>query len=421
MLGKRIVMKKRFEGNVGVLHPTSKLLGIFLISVMTACLVACGGGSNSSAIPAGNTPPPLVLSTFQPAANVIGQVDFSARTSNQGGVVGANTLSFPSGAPAEGSLYVADFNNHRILGFNNISTVNNASANFVLGQNDFTSNAAGLSGNQFFSPGSVVAANGKLFVRDGYRRILIWNTLPISNVSADLVVGAGGLTNQGFGPASATTIVRPVGMTVADGRLIVADQDANRVMIWNNIPAVVHQAAADVVIGQSNFTDDASGTAAVKLQGPSDVWSDGNRVVVADTGNNRVLIWNSLPTTSGTAADVVIGQPDFISNAAGNGALGLNQPRGVYSNGQQLFVADSANNRVLVYNALPTTNQASPDVVLGQSTFSNVTANDDDQDGIADSTPSARTLSNPSGIISIGKQLFVVGGVNSRVLIYQGQ
>jgi hypothetical protein len=32
---------------------------------------------------------------------------------------------------------------------------------------------------------------------------------------------------------------------------------------------------------------------------------------VADLGNNRVLIWNSIPTTNQKAADVVVGQKDM--------------------------------------------------------------------------------------------------------------
>ena len=52
---------------------------------------------------------------------------------------------------------------------------------------------------------------------------------------------------------------------------------------------------------------------ASQMYAPRGVWTDGERVVVADTGNHRVLIWHSMPSADGAPADVVIGQPDFSS------------------------------------------------------------------------------------------------------------
>ena len=41
-------------------------------------------------------------------------------------------------------------------------------------------------------------------------------------------------------------------------------------------------------------------------------WTDGQRIVVADSGNHRVMIWHVSRRRRGTA-DVVLGQPDFTS------------------------------------------------------------------------------------------------------------
>ena len=46
---------------------------------------------------------------------------------------------------------------------------------------------------------------------------------------------------------------------------------------------------------------------------PLAVASDGVHVAVADTANNRVLIWNKIPTTTNQNADIVLGQPDFVT------------------------------------------------------------------------------------------------------------
>ena len=89
--------------------------------------------------------------------------------------------------------------------------------------------------------------------------------------------------------------------------------------------------------------------------------------------------------------DVVVGQPDAQSNASGLDAAQLKNPRFVDSNGNQLAVADQNNNRVLLWNAFPDANTPA-DVVLGQADFTHGTANDDDQNRVADTAPSARTL-----------------------------
>jgi hypothetical protein len=84
-----------------------------------------------------------------------------------------------------------------------------------------------------------------------------------------------------------------------------------------------------------------------------------------------------------------------------------------------LFIADSQNHRILIFDSFPTTSQSSADRVLGQSDFLKGVHNDDDQDGFSDATPSARTLHAPRGIKLIANRLFVGDGENNRVLIFQ--
>ena len=46
---------------------------------------------------------------------------------------------------------------------------------------------------------------------------------------------------------------------------------------------------------------------------PTAVATDGRNLAVADTANNRVLLWKSIPTQIGQPADIVVGQPDFVT------------------------------------------------------------------------------------------------------------
>jgi hypothetical protein len=262
-------------------------------------------------------------------------------------------------------------------------------------------------------------------------RVLIWNTVPTSTQArADVVVGQAGF---GLSVAECTQsgLSSPESIETIDGKLIVTDSDNNRVMIWNTIPAS-DGALADIVLGQNSFTScvpndddqdtiaDANPTART-LSYPSGAWSDGTRLIVADSSNNRVLIWNTFPTSNFTPADVVLGQGDMTSNATGLSDKGMDFPYHMTANGNQLFVCDSGNSRVLIWDSIPTTSYAPADRVLGQSDFVHGTQNDDDQDGTNDGQPSARTLSLTSGVYAFDNKLIVADTNNNRYLIFEEQ
>ena len=98
--------------------------------------------------------------------------------------------------------------------------------------------------------------------------------------------------------------------------------------------------------------------------------------MLADAWNHRVLIWLSMPMEDGQPADVVIGQPNFHHNDPNVKGVGssptsqsLNWPYGVFSDGKQLWIADTGNRRVLYYKEIPTENFAAADKVFGKPTF----------------------------------------------------
>lgn len=174
-------------------------------------------------------------------------------------------------------------------------------------------------------------------------------------------------------------LLAPRGVHLVNGKLIVADTGQNRVFIWNEIPTQAYQEPA-VVLGQLEKKDtdrNAGGKiSASTLMYPSGLWSDGERLVVCDAWNHRVLIWNKWPTTNGQPADVVLGQPDFNSNepnvkgvGATPSARSLNWPYGVdFANGK-LFVADTGNRRILIYDQFPTEHFTPADQLIGKQSF----------------------------------------------------
>jgi hypothetical protein len=109
----------------------------------------------------------------------------------------------------------------------------------------------------------------------------------------------------------------PRGVHTTKGKLIVADTAQNRVFIWEKMPAQSFQ-EPDLVLGQLSATgtqrNSGGKTEASSLLYPSGVWSDGKKLILADAWNHRVLIWNQFPCSNGQPADIVVGQPDMRSN-----------------------------------------------------------------------------------------------------------
>lgn len=283
----------------------------------------------------------------------------------------------------------------------------------VLGQASFTAfdNTCTVNAATFCEPMDVEAGGGKLWIVDGANsRVLVYNTLePESSSSAGFVLGQPGFTSNGFG-ASATTMNYPNAVTIVGNKLLVADSSNNRVLIWNTLPTTT-QAPANVVVGQADMTSDTAATAANRLVYAGGVESDGTRMFISDYGNNRILIWNTIPIADNSSADIVVGQPDFTSGGNGTAA---NIFSGAYFtnliNGK-LFLADYLNHRILIWDSVPENNE-NADLVLGQANFVSGQVN---RGGGA----TAATLQNP-GYTKMDAQgrLFVSDCFNNRILVW---
>jgi len=175
------------------------------------------------------------------------------------------------------------------------------------------------------------------------------------------------------------TLLAPRAVCFHDEILVVSDTGKNRVFIWNQFSYKSHQ-KANVILGQkdSNDTERNAGdtVSASSLQYPSGVWTNGVKLIIADAWNHRILIWHNMPTINFQEADVVIGQKNFLSNLPNVEGIGkepsafsLNWPYGIFSNGKELWIADTGNRRVLYYNEIPTHNFTQASAVIGQENF----------------------------------------------------
>ena len=229
---------------------------------------------------------------------------------------------------------------------------------------------------------------------------------------------------------SARTMGDPSDVAVAGDVAAVADRANNRVLIFDALAATAGGAEAKVVLGQSDFHSfvpnvDQRSASATTLSGPSGVALDGQRLIVADTENHRVLIWNTVPTKSGKAADVVLGQADFAGHRPNRGrgdtdgdglsdatADGLFAPTGVASDGAHLYVADRLNHRVLVWSTFPTESGKPADAALGQPTLTANRANR----GLGGLAVTADGLNLPMGVSLIDGAVFVADTENNRLV-----
>jgi len=296
------------------------------------------------------------------------------------------------GSPTADIFFIADTRNHRVLAFDGLPAGSNGSATVVLGQPDLSTNLANGSasgsatptGATMHSPTDVHfhAPTNQLFVCDaGNHRVLVFDDVVDTTTGAiDLVDGqsasrvlgqsgfTGGSANQGSTPSS-RSLSSPGGIHVEGTQIAVADTGNHRVLIWNSIPTASN-AAASLVLGQSSFVtalaDGGLGTIdGSVLESPSDVVLDSTvtvnassgAVVVADTGNHRVLVWHGTNPASGSAADRVLGQAAFTTSAAGTGLDELDGPQGVeifpvgsFTSGESIFVCDTNNDRVTVFD-----------------------------------------------------------------------
>jgi uncharacterized protein (TIGR03437 family) len=331
---------------------------------------------------------------------VLGQPDFTTNNST----LSQTGLRGPTGVATDGNiLALADTDNNRVLIWLRLPTRNGQPADVVVGQPDFTHNATAVPPTQtsLRGPEGVWIWNGKLFIADTQdNRVLIYNKIPTSNnARADLVVGQPNFTSfvqpdltQTQPSTAANNMQDPIAVSTDGTRLFVTDFGQNRVLIFNSIPTS-NGASANVAIGQPDLVSsinnnsfsipanatldadsnpegatpvlcqstgtDSDGTVtfptrcAKTLEYPRFAISDGTRLFIADGGNDRVLVYNTIPTQSGAAADVILGQPDEFSDDDGENPDGTNAfqtPAALSWDGTNLYVSDTFNRRVVIYS-----------------------------------------------------------------------
>jgi uncharacterized protein YjiK len=367
----------------------------------------------------------------QPATNVLCQPNFTSSTvaTTQSGCNRPEQMAYDA---QNDRLWVADFLNKRVLIFDVASITDGENAVDLLGQLDendvpdytrsYSDNAPGLRGFSSSHGVTVDTIHHRLFATDGGNaRVLVFNLDSSNNLIdrlPDKVLGQTVFTTSTSGTTQSKLSGTLFGLTYdkTNDRLFVADTGNNRVMVYDT-SSLTNGMAAAYEIGQPNFTSSTATTTQSGLRTPIGVAYDepNGRLFVGDRDNNRVMVFNAGPSSisSGMPASYVLGQSTFTTLNTSSSQSGMNQPfeLGYDSTNQRLFVPELNNNRVLIFNAAPANmaNGMNAANVLGQANFGSSTA----------ATTQSR-MSLPSGAVydSSSDQLFISDFSNDRVLIF---
>jgi uncharacterized protein (TIGR03437 family) len=357
---------------------------VSVLALTSGPIVADTGNNRLMVFPA-EAQWPSQSTQFSPSANaVIGQPSFVLNQANQGNAdASARTFNAPADlAEGNSELYIADTGNNRVLVFPySISGVGGA-ANRVIGQLDFPYFGNNLVDGKGFSfpnsyPAGVVLDTGSspahLYVADTLNnRILGFKdfTHAQNGQPADLVIGQPDFNRVVMnypsgvaGTPTASGLNLPTSLAVdSAGNIYVTDTGNSRVLRFPAPYASGKTAleAADLVLGQQNFTSVITDATPVTLSSPVGIALTSGAanaagtgpgwLVVADSAQNRVLMFPT-PFVSGASATVVLGQANFTSKTASSAPTGLSSPRGVAVDPQdRVLVADTTNARVQIFD-----------------------------------------------------------------------
>jgi len=289
-------------------------------------------------------------------------------------------FNLPLGITTDGvSLFIADAGNNAIRRIDiSTGTVTTLAGNGSVGATD------GPGGSATFNwPHGITNDGTNLYVADQDNSII--RKVEISTGVVTTLAGSAGITGSSDGTGTAARFNRPSGIT-SDGINLYAADSENAVIR----KIVIATGEVSTLAGTSGLLGWADGTGtSASFWWPSGITTDGAHLYVTDDGNHlirKVTIATGVVTT-------LAGNRGTAGSADGTGtAATFSTPRGITTDGKDLYVADSGNTirKIVIATSEVTT-------IAGSAGNS----------GFTDGTSSVAKFSNPEGVTTDGLSLFV--------------
>jgi len=311
-------------------------------------------------------------------------------TGSTDGTGTAARFNDPYGITTDGTnLYVADTGNSTIrqivIATGAVTTLAGTAGS--TGSTDGTGTAA-----RFYYPEGITTDGTNLYVADTGNSTI--RQIVIATGAVTTLAGTAGSTGSTDGTGSAARFNTPEGITTDGTNLYVADTYNYTIR-----KIVIATGAVTTLAGTAGVYGSTDGTgSAARFYYPFGITTDGTNLYVADTYNDTirqiVIATGAVTTLAGTAGST--GSTDGTGTAAR-----FNTPKGITTDGTNLYVADTFNDtirQIVIATGVVTT-------LAGTAEIS----------GSTDGTGSAARFLNPWGITTDGTNLYVADTGNSTI------
>ena len=347
--------------------------------------VAAGSGFSVSNVGISTTSIGIPFGSALNLAATVTTLAGSGSSGSANGTGSAATFYYPMGITTDGTnLYVADTDNNEIrqvvIATGAVTTLAGSTA---IGSTNGTGSAA-----RFYYPMGITTDGTNLYVSDTDNNEIRRVAIATGVVTTLAGSGSYGSTN---GTGSAASFYYPMGITTDGTNLYVADE------VNNEIRQVVIATGVVTTLAGSGSYGSVNGTgSAATFDYPMGITTDGTNLYVADEVNNEI---RQVVIATGVVTTLAGSTASGSTNGTGTTAR-FYYPRGITTDGTNLYVADEVNNeirQVVIATGAVTT--------LAGSTAS----------GSTNGMGSAARFYYPMGITTDGTNLYVADEYNNEI------
>jgi len=340
---------------------------------------------------AGNVSSTLTLSSFSVIEQMGGSIQGAelslstvvttlAGTVDNGSANGTGTsasFNYPSGITTDGTnLYVADSSNHLIRQI----VISTGAVTTVAGTGSSGSaNGTGTSAS-FNFPYGITTDGTNLYVADQSNHLIRQIVISTGAVTTLAGTGSSGSAN---GTGTSSSFNSPFGITTDGTNLYVADSSNHL------IRQIVISTGAVTTLAGTGSSGSANGTGtSASFNIPYGITTDGTNLYVTDFGNHLI---RQIVISTGAVTTVAGTGTSGSANGTGTSAS-LNGPRGITTDGTNLYVVDQSNH--LIRKIVISTGAVTTVAGTGSS-------------GSANGTGTSASFNIPSRITTDGTNLYV--------------